>query len=92
MSEPKNYEKALVHPKVDDHEDFFSRVVKKYYFPFLLRYHKYGCLLWLVVFILSIAFGPAFLSLTISDLRLPANAPSTIALTTFNDNYPQISM
>lgn len=76
---------------VEEHDDVFIFFLKKFYFPFLLKFHNFVCLGWLAIFIICIVYGPAFLSSTRSNLELPKNAPSTIAVDAFVKNYPEAS-
>ena len=72
-------------------DDMYTRALKSYYFPFLLRYHRYGCYLWVAIFVVSIVFGPEFLGLTKSNLDLPANTSSSIASAALEANFPEKS-
>eukprot|EP00292_Cryptomonas_paramecium_P034449 CAMPEP_0113714924 /NCGR_PEP_ID=MMETSP0038_2-20120614/32932_1 /TAXON_ID=2898 /ORGANISM="Cryptomonas paramecium" /LENGTH=187 /DNA_ID=CAMNT_0000642045 /DNA_START=109 /DNA_END=669 /DNA_ORIENTATION=- /assembly_acc=CAM_ASM_000170 len=71
-----------------DDNDLFSRILRKYYFPVLTRFHKHICVLWLAGIVICAVFGPAFMSLTRDNLDLPPGTPSAIAQQVFNDNYP----
>jgi hypothetical protein len=77
--------------KVVKGEDLYAKLLKSYYFPFLLKYNRHVCFLWLAIFVVSIVFGPAFLGLTKSDLDLPAGTSSQEASTAFKQNYPNLS-
>jgi hypothetical protein len=72
-------------------EDLFAKLLKSYYFPFLLKYNRHVCFLWLAIFVVSIVFGPTFLGLTKSDLSNPAGTSSQEASTAFKENYPNLS-
>lgn len=76
---------------VTEHDDLFVYFLRKFYFPFLMKYHKFVAGGWLVVFVICIIYGPKFLSLTRSNLDLPKNAPSTVAIDAFISNYPDAS-
>ena len=77
--------------ELEEADDFFTRFVKSYYFPFLLRNCRFVLLGWLAVFAVTIVYGPPFLSATKSDLDIPKNSPSAKAITAFNDYYPTTS-
>ena len=47
--------------------------------------------LWLIVFVICIIYGPSFLSLTKSDLDIPADSPAAKARNAFSSNYPSTS-
>jgi hypothetical protein len=72
-------------------EDLYAKSLKSYYFPFLLKFHRHVCFLWLAIFVVSIVFGPSFLGLTKSDLDLPAGTSSQEASEAFKQNYPEKS-
>jgi hypothetical protein len=72
-------------------DDLYARALKAYYFPLLLRYHRYGCYLWVAIFVVSIVFGPQFLSLTKSNLDLPPKTSSSQANAALQANYPEKS-
>lgn len=72
-------------------DDLYEKALKSYYFPFLLKFHRHVCFLWLAVFVISIVFGPSFLGLTKSDLELPPGTSSEIASNAFKQNYPERS-
>ena len=82
-------EMAFLDHKIDD--DLYTRAMKSIYFPFLLRYHRYGLLLWLATFVIAIVFGPQFLGLTRSDLDLPPGTSSNTAMKALTANYPEIT-
>ena len=69
-------------------DDWYLQFIKRFYFPFLLKYSRYICLLWLCVFVIAIIFGPEFLSLTRSDLEVPKGTPTALAIEAFIGNYP----
>lgn len=73
-------------------DDLYVRAMKSLYFPFLLRFHRHGLVLWLAVFIVSIVFGPQFLGLTRSDLEVPAGTSSAKATNALKQTYPEITM
>jgi hypothetical protein len=77
--------------EVSKGEDLYAKSLKSYYFPFLLKYHRHVCFLWLAIFVVSIVFGPSFLGLTKSDLDLPAGTSSQEASQAFKLNYPDKS-
>ena len=70
------------------HDDFFERFLKKLYFPFLKKYSTQICVFWFCIFVIIVIYGPAFLSKTESDLDLPEDTPSYIAIEAYKDNYP----
>lgn len=70
-------------------DDFYVKFVKQYYFPFQQRFHRHICVLWLIVFVICIIYGPAFLSSTKNSLDLPASAPSVQAINIYAEYYPQ---
>jgi uncharacterized membrane protein YdfJ with MMPL/SSD domain len=72
-------------------DDFYERFVKRSYFPFLQKYCRHVVGIWLVILIISAAFGPNFLNLMKSDLTLPAGTSSAIAGDALNSNYPDMS-
>ena len=74
-----------------DHEGSFIKLLRHFYFPIYVKYHKLICGAWFAVFILCIVYGPAFLSSTRSNLDLPAGTPSAAAVQAFKDNYPTAS-
>lgn len=69
-------------------DDFFVKFVKKYYFPFQQRFHRHICIGWLIVFVICIVYGPAFLSSTKNSLDLPASAPSVQAINVYAQYFP----
>jgi len=72
-------------------EDTFSYVLRHFYFPIFAKYHRYIVFAWLVVFIICVVYGPAFLSSTRSNLDLPPGTPSTDAINAFQDHWPLAS-
>jgi hypothetical protein len=78
-------------PSAEIHEDFYIKFLRNFYFPFYVKFHVHICCAWLVVFIICVVFGPAFLSSTRSNLDLPAGTPSAAAVKAFRDNYPSAS-
>jgi uncharacterized membrane protein YdfJ with MMPL/SSD domain len=63
--------------KIEGHDDdIFARVIKKWYFPFLVRNCRWILLSWVAIFIVTIYYGPSFLSLTKSDLDIPPDTPA----------------
>ena len=77
--------------KHDAGDDMYAGALKAYYFPLLLRYHRYGCYLWVAIFVISIVFGPQFLSLTKSNLDLPPKTSSSQSSAALQANYPEKS-
>ena len=73
-------------------DDLYVRAIKSLYFPFLLRFHRHGLVLWLAVFVVSIVYGPQFLGLTRSDLDVPAGTSSAKATNALKQTYPEITM
>ena len=69
----------------------YVRFLRSRYFPFLVKYNKYICLLWIIVFIICLIYGPNFLSNTKSNLDLPKNSPSNVSLAAFKKYYPDFS-
>lgn len=65
--------------------------MRRFYFPFLVRYHWQVLLFWLVVLALSGAYGPSFFSLTKSDFSLPEGTPSEVAGKALGALYPNFS-
>lgn len=80
--------RTLKYCEYDKNDDWYLQFIKAFYFPMLLKYNRHFCLLWLVVFIIAIIFGPEFLSLTRSDLDVPSDTPIASALKAFKANYP----
>ena len=72
-------------------DDWYLQALKVYYFPFLLKNHNYICIVWLCVFIISLVFGPALLSLTRTNLDVPAGTPTATALSVFKSHFPAFS-
>jgi uncharacterized membrane protein YdfJ with MMPL/SSD domain len=66
-------------------------LLRRVYFPFLLKFHWWILGGWVAVFALCVAFGPAFLNQTRSNLDLPAGTPSETAVKAFEDSYPDVS-
>lgn len=77
--------------KIEENDDIFARVIKRYYFPFILKHCKWILLAWTAIFVVTIYFGPGFLSLTKSDLDIPADSPAGQAIQAFKNNYPKTS-
>lgn len=82
---------SIIKSNGHEHDDFFVKFVKAYYFPFLKKYCRYICAGWLAVFIICVAFGPKFLSNTRSDLDVPKGTPSAAAIDALDANYPTMS-
>ena len=80
--------KLLEYCEYDKNDDWYLQFIKLFYFPLLLKYNRHFCLLWLVVFVIAIIFGPEFLSLTRSDLEVPSDTPIASALKAFKANFP----
>lgn len=74
-----------------NHEGSYIRFLRHIYFPLYAKYHVHICCGWLVIFIICVVYGPAFLSSTRSNLDLPAGTPSAAAVKAFQDNYPSAS-
>lgn len=92
VSEKKNIENQLSTDSRQNHkDDLFVIFIRQQYFPFLKRFHKYVCFIWLVIFIISVVYGPNFLSATVSNLDLPKGTPSAAAIEAFQANYPDTS-
>ena len=72
-------------------EDSFSKFLRRFYFPFLARCHIFVCVAWLAIFVVSIVYGPNFLSATRPSSALPNGTPSQEALVAFQLNYPGVS-
>ena len=72
-------------------DDWYLQALKAYYFPFLLKYHNYICILWLCVFVISLVLGPQLLNLTRSNLEVPAGTPTAAALSVFKSNFQEFS-
>ena len=81
----------LTYLKRSPGDDMYAGVLKAYFFPLLLRYHRYGCYLWVAIFVVSIVFGPQFLSLTKSNLDLPPKTSSSQSSAALQANYPEKS-
>jgi hypothetical protein len=73
-------------PRAED--DLFLKFLRRAYFPVLRSWPKLVLLAWLIVFGVSITFGPKFLSQTRSNLSLPEGTPSTEAIRNFKISYP----
>ena len=73
------------------HDDLWTRVLRRYYFPFLVRHSGKVLIVWLITFVLCIIWGPAFLSSTKSNLDLPKGTPSAKAIDAFSKNYPELN-
>ena len=73
------------------HGDLYTKFVRSVFFPFILRFHNVIILSWLVVFCISIAFGPSFLSMTRDSFDLPSNVPSAEAITAYSNYFPTSS-
>ncbi len=61
------------------------------YMPFLVRFQRTLLLSWLVVLAISVAYGPAFFSLTKSDFSQPPGTPSYDATAALFRLYPSFS-
>jgi len=72
-------------------DDFYIYHLKKYYFPFLLKYHSYVLITWIIILILSVIWGPLFLSNTRSSYAIPPSCPSYKANKAFKDNFPSVN-
>ena len=72
-------------------DDRYLQALKVYYFPFLLKNHKYILIVWLCVFIISLVFGPALLSLTRTNLDEPAGTPTATAVSVFKTHFAEFS-
>jgi hypothetical protein len=73
------------------HNGAYDYILRKAYFPFLLRYHKFVVVAWIIIVGICAVYGPAFLTKTRSSLKLPPGAPSLAALKAFETNYPTAS-
>jgi len=72
----------------EEHDDLYTKFLRGYFFPFYAKYHRHVVVLWFVVFIIGIIYGPKFLSSTRSDLSLPPDTPSYTAVRAFQKYYP----
>lgn len=78
-------------PPKEGRDDLWVVFLRHVYFPCLTRYHTHICVIWLALLAISATWGINFLNLTRSDLKLPPNAPSSIAIDEFNANFPDAS-
>lgn len=72
----------------EEHEELFQRFVRAVYLPFFIKYKLWIMAVWLIIWILSVVFGPQFLSLTKPGLDNPAGSDSSKAQEVFDANYP----
>ena len=72
-------------------DEWYLQALKVYYFPFLLKNHKYILIVWLCVFTISLVYGPALLSLTRTKLDQPAGTPSATAVSVFKTHFAEFS-
>ena len=77
--------------KEGDHDDFYVKFLRHFYMPFLVGYSGRILVGWIVIFIICVIFGPAFLTSTRSNLDLPKGTPSAEAVDAFVTNYPSTS-
>ena len=78
-------------PTSGEHSDIWTRFLRGYYMPFLVRYNAYLLLMWFCVFIITVIYGPKFLDSTKSNLDLPKGTPSAEAIEAFSANYPELN-
>ena len=71
-------------------EGTYIKILRNFYFPLLVRFHRNICVLWIVIFVVCVIYGPAFLNSTRSNLDLPAGTPSAAAVKAFQTLYPDL--
>ena len=75
----------------EHHTSFSHTLLQSYYMPFLVRYSRLVCLLWLVVVCVCAVFGPKYLTLTRSNFDLPSGTPSAIASAIYSAYWPTLN-
>jgi uncharacterized membrane protein YdfJ with MMPL/SSD domain len=78
----------LLPPHASKCEDPWHRFVRTTLFPLLVTRPRAILFIWIVMFSLSAAFGPAFFDLTRSNFDLPHNTPSYVATQAYARAYP----
>ncbi len=74
-----------------DHDGYFPTFLRRFYFPVLVRFASHICVIWLAIFIVSLVYGPRFLSSTRQSEALPPGAPSKEAIHAFDAHYSGVS-
>lgn len=74
-----------------DHSGLYVAFLRKYYFPFILKYSLHIWIAWVAVAIVCAVTGLKFLDNTRSNLSLPPGVPSQVAIDAFQRNYPDVS-